>query len=99
MIETGDPQGADRGAQETPLQVEVGRAMRIAKEAQTLHDRVGTLVDRTIGQEPTAPALVDKALSVDSVGGKVGEIQQAQTDTLGTQRSIAELLTRLEQNL
>ncbi len=94
-----DPQGADCAASETPLQIEVGRAMRIAKEAQTLLDRIGTLVDRTIGAEPTAPALVDKALAVNSVGGKVGEIQQAQTDTLATQRAIAELLIRLEQNL
>lgn len=95
MIETQ----ADSAASETPLQIEVGRAMRIAKEAQNQLDRIGSLVDRSIGAEPSPPVLVDKALSVNSVGGKVGEIQQAQTDTLGTQRSIAELLARLEQNL
>lgn len=99
MTVTSHPTGADCPATESPLQVEIHRAQKIATDCQNILDRIGSLVDRTIGAEPSAPALVEKTHSVQQIGGKVGEIQELHTNALSTQRSIIELLIRLEQNL
>ena len=91
---------AETAAQESPLQVEVHRSQTIATQAQTILDRVGSLTDRVCGSEPAAPTLVEgKKQHVNQIGGKVGEIQEAQSSTLAVQRNIADLITRLEQNL
>lgn len=87
--------GSDK--RQTTIDRQLEHSTQLADQAQNLLQRLSTIVDRLAGAEPEAPAEATK--QPEAVSGALGELQGNLFRVANLQRSMVELVARLERHV